>query len=70
MDATEKFEDDMKLTHALLVATREQLTATLEQPATKAREARDAQITCLLAMIVNLELTIRVHDMTIYLRRQ
>ena len=67
MHTTEELEYDMRLTRARLDAKREHLATTLKQPSTK---ARDAQITCLLAMIVNLELTIRVHDMTIYLRRQ
>ena len=67
MDTTEKFEADMRLTHALLVATRGQLTATLEQPATK---ARDAQIRMLLNSIEIVQTAQRANEDTIIRRQQ
>ena len=67
MDTTEKIEADMRLAHALLVATWEQLTATLEQPATK---ARDAQIRMLLHSINIVQMAQRANEDTIIRRQQ
>lgn len=60
-------EADMRLIRDLLVARREQLTATLEQPATK---ARDDQVRILRDSIDIIQMTRRANMDSLYRRQQ
>ena len=60
-------EADMRLIRDLLVARREQLTATLKQPTTN---ARDAQIRMLLNSIDIVQMAQRANEDTIIRRQQ